>query len=278
MVDLQGVAFALLAAFGWGTYFVPVKKVGLDKIFQLQGGTGIGALAFAGAILPFYGTATLDIHGIIAGIIWVAASVMMLLSVRQIGLARASPLDGGLVMVSSFLWGLLYFNEQLSSLVMAVIGLALLVAGMPLIAVGEKKDGSRKGYALAVGAGLLWGSIFVPLKLASTLESTYFSMTLTICVLGVALMLVSRQMAAKRVVVGVAAGVMWNVSNLASFAAIASLGLAIGYPLTQIAILVAALWGLLYFKEVNRRRSMAAIYAGASVILAGSVFLALSSA
>ncbi len=277
MVDFYGLGFALLAAVGWGTYFVPVKKTGLNSIFQLQGGIGIGAIIFAVAMLPFYGTPTIDIYGISAGVIWVTASILMMFAVRHIGIARASPLDGSLVIITSFLWGLLFFNEQLGSLLFAIIGLTLLVIGMPLIAVGEKKDGNKKGYMLAISAGLLWGAIFVPLKLAETLESTYFSMSFTIFVTSIILMIATRQFGKKDLIVGAAAGVMWNAANLTSFIAIASLGLAIGYPLTQLAILIAVLWGLLYFKEVTHKKSSLAIYAGAIIVLIGSAFLAFSS-
>lgn len=278
MVDFYGLAFALLAAVGWGTYFVPVKKTGLNNIFQLQGGIGIGAIIFALAMLPFYGSPTIDIYGVSAGVIWVAASVLMILAVKYIGLARAAPIDGSLVIITSFLWGLLFFKEQLGSLLFALIGLTLLVIGMPLIAAGEKRDGSKKGYILAISAGLLWGAIFVPLKLADTLESTYFSMAFTIFIIGIILMIAARQFRTKDAAVGTAAGVMWNAANLTSFVAIASLGLAIGYPLTQLAILIAVLWGLLYFKEVTQKKSSLAIYAGAAVVLIGSAFLAFSSA
>ncbi len=277
MVDFYGLTFALLAAVGWGTYFVPVKKIGLNNIFQLQGGIGIGAIIFALAMLPFYGSPTIDIYGVSAGMIWVVASVLMMLAVRRIGLARSAPIDGSLVIITSFLWGLFFFKEQLSSLLFAVIGLILLVIGMPLIAVGEKKDGDKKGYALAISAGLLWGGIFVPLKLAPTLESTYFSMAFTIFILGIMLMIASRQFRTRDAVVGTGAGAIWNAANLTSFIAIGSLGLAIGYPLTQLAILIAVLWGQLYFKEVTRKKSSIAIYAGAAVVLIGSAFLAFSS-
>jgi len=278
MVDFYGLAFALLAAAGWGTYFVPVKKTGLNNIFQLQGGIGIGAILFALVMLPVYGSPTIDVYGVSAGVIWVAASVLMILAVKYIGLARAAPIDGSLVIITSFLWGLLFFKEQLGSLLFAIIGLALLVIGMPLIAVGEKKDGNKKGYILAISAGLLWGAIFVPLKLAETLESTYFSMTFTIFIIGIILMIASRRFRTKDAAAGTVAGVVWNAANLTSFIAIASLGLAIGYPLTQLAILIAVLWGLLYFKEVTQKKSNLAIYAGVAVVLIGSAFLAFSSA
>lgn len=277
MVDSYGITFALLAAVGWGTYFVPVKKIGLNNTFQIQGGIGIGAIIFALVALPFYGSATLDIYGISAGAIWVTASVISIYAIKYIGLARAIPVDGSIIIITSFLWGLLFFNEQVASLLYAITGIALLVLGMPLITVGEKNSGNKRGYILAIVAGLLWGAVFVPLKLASTLESTFFSMAFGVFAFSIALLLAARKFMLQETVIGAVAGAGWNAANLMSFIAIASLGLAIGYPLTQVAILISVFWGLLYFKEVAQRKSSLAIYGGAAAILIGAAFLAFGS-
>ena len=277
MVDSYGIAFALLAAVGWGTYFVPVKKIGLNNAFQIQGGIGIGAMIFALVALPFYGSPTIDIYGISAGAIWVTASVIAIYAIKYIGLARAIPVDGSIIIITSFLWGLLFFNEQVASLLYAITGIALLVLGMPLITVGEKNNGNKKGYILAIVAGLLWGAVFVPLKLASTLESTFFSMAFGVFAFSIALLLAARKFMLRETVIGAVAGAGWNAANLTSFIAIASLGLAIGYPLTQVAILISVFWGLLYFKEVAQKKSSWAIYGGAAAILIGAAFLAFGS-
>ena len=277
MVDYFGIAFALVAAASWGTYLVPIKKFGIDKIFHTQGAMGIGAILFALAILPFYGSLTLDIAGLSAGAIWITASTLGIFAIKYIGLGRVAPLVGSVIIITSFLWGLLFFIEQLSSLEFAVIGIVMLAAGMPLVAVGERNSKDKKGYIITVIAGILWGSLFVPVRMMSDLETSFFSMSLAIFVIGIGILIAMRPFRKKETLTGIASGAIWNVGNIASFLAVAALGLTVGYPLTQLALLFNVSWGLLYFKEALQRKSFTAIYAGAAIVIVGSVFLSASS-
>ena len=277
MVDYFGIVFALISAASWGAYLVPIKKFGMNNIFHTQGAIGIGAIIFALAAVPFYGSLTLDLGGIIAGSIWITASILGIFAVKYIGLGRVAPLVGSTIIITSFLWGLLFFNEHLGSLVFAVIGIAMLGAGMPLVAVGERNSNDMKGYIVTVIAGILWGSLFVPVRLISNLETSFFSMSLTIFVIGIGILIAARNFRKKETLTGIASGVIWNVGNIASFLAVAALGLTIGYPLTQLALLFNVSWGLLYFKEASQRKSFTAIYVGAAIVIIGSVLLSYSS-
>ena len=57
------------------------------------------------------------------------------------------------------------------------------------------------------------------------------------------------------------------------------LGMKVGFPLTQTCILIAAMWGILYFKEFNLYTSPYAIRFcfGIAVILVGAYLLGSSS-
>jgi len=238
---------------------------------------GIGAILFALAILPFYGSLTLDIAGLSAGAIWITASTLGIFAIKYIGLGRVAPLVGSVIIITSFLWGLLFFIEQLSSLEFAVIGIVMLAAGMPLVAVGERNSKDKKGYIITVIAGILWGSLFVPVRMMSDLETSFFSMSLAIFVIGIGILIAMRPFRKKETLTGIASGAIWNVGNIASFLAVAALGLTVGYPLTQLALLFNVSWGLLYFKEASQRKSFTAIYVGAAIVIIGSVFLSASS-
>jgi hypothetical protein len=50
---------------------------------------------------------------------------------------------------------------------------------------------------------------------------------------------------------GSLAGLLWSIGNFFSLISVNYLGEGVGYPLVQTAILVAGLWGIFYFKEVN---------------------------
>lgn len=269
MFDINSLTFALLAAVGWGTYFVPVKKQ--NNSYEIQAGIGIGAIIFSLISLLFYASLSINIYGIVAGIIWSTANLSMIVAVREIGLARATPLTGSIVIITSFLWGLLYFNEELSSLFYALAGIIALIVAMQMIVV-RKKEKSLYGYLFITIAGILWGSVFVPLKFTSFNDS-YFSMSLTIFITSIVFIFKSNL---KIILYGSISGVIWNISNLAGFIAIESLGLTIGYPLTQSAILISSLWGVLYFKEINDNKQKQRIFIGAIIIIISAILLALA--
>lgn len=74
---------------------------------------------------------------------------------------------------------------------------------------------------------------------------------------------------------GLLAGTIWNGANVCSIYAIPKVGYAVAQPLMQCAILVAAIWGILVFKEI-KGKAVGVIAAAGVVVLAGAVMLALS--
>jgi glucose uptake protein GlcU len=54
---------------------------------------------------------------------------------------------------------------------------------------------------------------------------------------------------------GVSSGVLWAAANFMSVHATFYLGIKIGFPLTQTCVLIAAFWGVVYFKEFDVRSS-----------------------
>ena len=49
---------------------------------------------------------------------------------------------------------------------------------------------------------------------------------------------------------GMITGLLWNVGNFCSIYATYYLGLTVGFPLTQLALVVSGLWGIIAFKYV----------------------------
>ncbi len=66
---------------------------------------------------------------------------------------------------------------------------------------------------------------------------------------------------------------------MATIFAIASpLGLTVGYPLCQMALLVAGLWGVLYYREIRGVRAVACFAVGAVTVCGGASVLAIYGA
>ena len=272
LIDV-GLIFAALAAASWGTFFVPVRKVGITNIWQLQGATSVGVILFAIPIGFFWGF-DIQIWGILSGIIWSLANLLALYSVKLIGLARAPPFIAGFGIMISFTWGILFLNETFHSLVLALIAIGLLAGGLPLVSGAEKNLPVRKkGFLFAAASGLVGGSYIIPMQATHTLQSSFFSSSLSIFIIGVPLLLLARRFIKKEIIAGVFSGSLFNLGSLSVLMAVGLLGISLAFPLSQTATLLAVSWGLLYFKEVVKKQGILRIVAGATIILSGAILL-----
>ena len=275
MTDL-GLFFAALAAISWGTFFVPVRKVGIKNIWQLQGATSIGALLFAIPVGYFWGF-EIQLGGFVSGIIWTIANLLALYSVRLIGLARTSPLLAGFSIISSFVWGTIFFNETFDSLILALIAIGLLLIGLPLVANGERGPYiQRKGYFIAAMSGLIGGTYIIPMQVTQTLQSGFFSSSLSIFVIGIPMFLLARKFNKKETIAGIISGSLFNIGSFSVLIAIGLIGITIAFPIAQTATLFAVSWGMFYFREVIRRQGIVRVSVGALVILCGATLLAIA--
>jgi glucose uptake protein GlcU len=74
-------------------------------------------------------------------------------------------------------------------------------------------------------------------------------------------------------------GTLWNLGNVASLLAVLSpLGMTVAYPLCQLSLLVACVWGITLFGELAGRKAIACFFCGVLVTCAGAVLLGLYGA
>ena len=275
MTDL-GLFFAAFAAISWGTFFVPVRKVGIKNIWQLQGATSIGVLLFAIPVGYFWGF-EIQLGGLVGGVIWTIANLLALYSVRLIGLARTSPLLAGSSIISSFVWGTAFFNETFDSLILALTAIGLLLVGLQLVVNGEKGSYIQKrGYFVAIASGLIGGTYIIPMQVTQTLQSGFFSSSLSIFVIGIPMFLLARKFIKRETIAGIISGSLFNLGSFSILIAVGLIGITIAFPIAQTATLFAVSWGMFYFKEVIRRQGIVRISIGALVILGGAILLAIS--
>lgn len=271
-----GLLSSLGAALCWGTFFVPVRKVNVPNVWLLQGATGIGVLLFAIPVGFFWGFQILP-SGLLSGVIWTASNIFALYSVRFIGLARTSPFLAGFSILVSFTWGTLFFEEKFNYFVLAITGIVLLLCGLPFVSKAEKGQLIRKkGYLFASAAGLIGGSYVVPMQATHSLQSGFFSSSLAIFAIGIPLLLYSRRWVRKEVIAGVMSGTLFNIGSLSVLVGITLVGITVAFPISQTATLFAVSWGILYFKEVIKRKSIIRVSVGAVLILSGAVLLSVA--
>ena len=271
-----GLISSVGAAISWGTFFAPVRKVNVANIWQLQGSTGIGVLLFALPIGFFWGFEILP-SGLLSGAIWTAGNLLALYSVRLIGLARTSPFLAGFSILVSFVWGSLYFEEKFNYMILAIFAIGLLLGGLPFVSSAAKSSTvQRKGYFVAAASGIIGGSYVIPMQATHSLQSGFFSSSLSIFLIGIPLLFLSRRWIKREIASGILSGSLFNVGSLSVLVAISYIGITVAYPISQTATLFAVSWGILYFKEIVHRRNILRVVVGAVMILCGAALLSVA--
>lgn len=255
---------------------MPIRKVGITSVWQLQGATSVGVLLFAIPIGFFWGFG-IELSGIVSGAIWTVGNLLALYAVRLIGLARTSPFLAGFSIITSFTWGIIFFGEKFDSLILALVAIGLLLGGLPFVTNGARNPSiQKKGYIIAAAGGLIGGSYVIPMQATHTLQSGFFSSSLSIFIIGIPLFFFARRFIKKEIVAGIISGTLFNIGSLSVLIAVGLIGITIAYPISQTATLFAVSWGILYFKEIVQKRGIIRVGIGTLLVLCGAALLAIA--
>ncbi len=276
-----GILAALTTALCWGSYMVPFKRSGSLNLIQFQAlmAVGIGISGLMLSLILGYAF-SLDEYGLFSGALWAVANLVALVAISNLGLSRATPVIASLVVIFSFLWGTLIFNELPSGLMIGLAGIGMIILGVILInTIGNTGSKNiRKGMLAAALAGLIWGSQWVPLKISNlSTADFFFPFCLGILISGLAIFILRREKFKREAIKeSLLSGLVWNIGNLLSLISLSLIGLSKMGPISQVATLVAVLWGVFYFKEVKVLRAKVQILIGAAILLMGVITLGLA--
>lgn len=272
-----GILAAIGAAICWGTYMVPFKKSRSSDLIQFQVlvGTGIGLSGLIFSIILGY-PLNLNWYGLLSGFLWSSANSFSLIAIVNIGISRAIPLVSSLVIISSFLLGVLIFHEQMN-VITGLAAVGLIVVGVILVSStgNANSQNMKKGLLASIASGLIFSFQLVPLKVGNvSTKDFFFPVCLGIFLTGLLILVILKaKFKTNAAKFGILSGAIWNGGNLLSLISLSLIGLAKMGPLSQIATLVAVLWGLFYFKEITQHRHRMQVLIGAIILLGGVITL-----
>src|SRR5271166_2418360 len=115
----------------------------------------------------------LILWALLAGCLWAVANTLTIFAIRDIGLSIAFPLWNSNSLLGIF-WGFLFFNELRQAgwrRWAGVLGGALVMCvGATVLAIASASQGpsahSLNGVWAALGAGVLWGTMYIPYRKA----------------------------------------------------------------------------------------------------------------
>jgi glucose uptake protein GlcU len=295
------LAFVLVAALGTWIPLAQLLPGTPDRSRVLY--VAVGNAVFAGLAL-LAGGADLEFGWrgfwlpLAGGAVWTAGNYCVFKASETIGLARAAGTWTPLNIVVAFAWGALLFGELdgFSRARFAVLGVAFLtvVAGVLLIAgsrdgpsgppspasprpgataqSGRRAAMARAGLLWAAGAGVLWGSYFVPAQWAAVpAQVSDFPLALGILAAALALALPAGEpvkLGVRAVSTQLGAGVLFGIGNLALLALVARVGTGTGFTIAQLSLVVNASVGVWVF-HVPEPRTRQARKVLVGIVLAG---------
>ncbi len=245
----------------------------------------------------------LIVWAILAGMLWAVANTLTVFAIRNVGLSIAFPLWNMNSLVGLF-WGWLLFNELRgagSNQWMKVLGgTSALVAGACLLAYATSHHAAASshratlGMLAALGAGVLWGTMYIPYRKAYisgmnplsfvtvfTVGELCTTLVLALIFLGGYQNLAADLSKAKPMLFWLfLGGFCWVLGDLFQQYAAKYIGIGRGIPLSNTNQLWGLAWGALVFGELAGRgfTTQLMVVAGSLIMVAGAAAISFAEA
>jgi drug/metabolite transporter (DMT)-like permease len=249
----------------------------------------------------------LIVWAILAGMLWGVANTLTVFAIRNVGLSIAFPLWNTNSLVGLF-WGWLLFHELRGSgakgWAKVLGGAGAIVIGACLIAFatshqtvdpsGRTSDKATLGILAALGAGVLWGTMYIPYRKAyiSGMNPLSFVTVFTFGELGTTFALGAIFHGGVSNLIGELAsarpalfwlflgGFCWVIGDLFQQYAAKYIGIGRGIPLSNTNQLWGLAWGALVFGELSSvsLHAKVLVIAGSLVMIAGAAAIGMAEA
>jgi drug/metabolite transporter (DMT)-like permease len=247
--------------------------------------------------------AHLIVWAILAGMLWAVANTLTVFAIRNVGLSIAFPLWNTNSLVGLF-WGWLLFNELRGSAprdwAKVLGGASSIVLGACLLAYatqhhsGNVPQQATRGILAALGAGMLWGTMYIPYRKAyiSGMNPLSFVTVFTFGELGTTFALAALYhggLGPLMVELGrvrpaffwlFLGGFCWVLGDLFQQFAAKYIGIGRGIPLSNTNQLWGLAWGALVFGELAGLgwTAQALVIVGSTIMIAGAAAIGFAEA
>lgn len=243
----------------------------------------------------------LIIWALLAGCLWAVANTLTIFAIRDVGLSIAFPLWNSNSILGIF-WGFLFFNELRQAgwqRWTGVLGGAIVMCvGAAVLAIASASQVSTAGHSFsglwaALGAGGLWGTMYIPYRKAYLTGMnplsfvTFFTFgemgmmgALALSYIGT-ISLWHELVQARTVVFWLMlGGFIWVIGDLFQQYAAKYVGISRGIPLSNTNQLWGMLWGIFVFGELHGRSQTTYIevIGGSLLMMLGVGAIAMASA
>lgn len=287
---MGNIFLGLIPALMWGLQPLVMQKIG-GKATNQQMGMSIGTLIFSIAVLLFHRpdewSVNLIVASLLCGIVWSFGQINQIKSFHIIGVSRAMPISTGTQLIGTSLVGVLYFQEWTRSLqfVLGISALVLIIVGVALTAFQEKNEASAEQANMKKGIIILlmssaafvlyavipriagvngWDALF-PQAIGMFLGSVLFcSFEKQPDIFG------------KKSFQNIITGFFFAVANITMMLSNEANGVALGFTLSQMNVIVSTLGGMILLHETKTSKEIKYTLGGLFLVVAGGILIGLT--
>ena len=292
---MASLFYALITVFGWGTWLVPSQNVKfpsqqIKTLYVVATNLGIAtAVALWQASMTELTASTFSLT-VLGGMIWAVGGLCAFTGTKELGIAKAFGIWAPLNIIVSLVWGAALFHEfgniSIGSILLLLAAILTILAGILLIIFakgtdegGQERVAFRRGLAGALGAGILWGSYFIPVKFSGVSPwAGAFPLAIGMAVGGMILALLSRHSwkltASGDYLRACLTGALWSLGNYGALLLIDAIGAGKGFTISQISVVVSALIGIYLLREPHpKSRAAKLTFIGCVLATIGGIAL-----
>lgn len=276
---MLGLLYAFITVLAWGTWLAPSQAIAFRNQQIKTFYVAVANLSLSLAVWAFQG-----LHGLswavfwppfLGGLIWSLSGLLAFTGAHRLGMARAYGIWAPVNVLVSMLWGILLLGEmrgqssaQLGgfflSLLIVLTGVLLIIFAKGFSGLAHSGTALRAGVLASLGAGVLWGSYYIPIQLsAASMWVAAFPLALGIFAGSALLVGLTRQPLRLdqpghyfRVL---STGLLWGIGNYGMLLLVGQFGAGRGFTISQLGIVVNGLMGIFLFKDPPPR-SRAAVF------------------
>lgn len=277
---MVGTLSALVTVIAWGTWLAPSQKVEFpgQQIKTLYVASANLILAIIVSLFQTSSTALtqesfwLTFAG---GLIWSVSGLCAFTATHKIGIAKAFGIWAPLNIIVSIFWGIVLFQEFLqfstANIALLLASLAIIITGVLMIILSKgdpEQNRTRRDFAIgllcAVGAGILWGTYYIPIKISeASMWISSLPMAAGIFVGSALLAILSRRplrLSQKSGYWRVAfTGLLWGIGNYGMLVLVEQLGAGKGFTISQLSVVINALVGIFILHDPTPRSRAATL-------------------
>ncbi|MBC1586227.1 GRP family sugar transporter [Listeria seeligeri] len=283
----MNIVIALIPAVMWGIMPLVVSKIG-GKPRQQIIGTTLGALLFAIGVFFFTNpeyTTTILIASFVSGAFWSLGQMNQFRAFTQVGVSKTMPLSTGMQLVGTSLFGVFAFHEwgTTSKLVIGFSALALIIFGIFLTSYQQHKDENsgqnmKKGLITLVISSVGYvGYVVITQWFNISGWDAILPQAVGMVVAGLLFSIKSSEKRfTKQTWLNMIPGVMWATGNLALLFSNKLVGIATGFSLSQMGVVISTIGGILFLGEKKTKKELVLVIIGIILVIIGGTMIGIA--